>query len=277
MTVEEMKEQKREKGYTYAQISERSGVPLGTVQKIFSGETENPRYETILALQAFFLSDHLGNQGKYPADDLVREAAPLYGARHQGEYTIDDYRALPEERRVELIDGYFYDMAAPSSVHQMINGEIHRQIANYIFDRGGSCIPIISPVDVQLDRDDKTMVQPDVLIVCNRDQVVYRNVVGAPDFVVEVVSPSSRRKDYLLKMRKYESAGVREYWLVDMKQKVVLVFFFESDACPMIYPLGDDVPVNIYNGELVVRFDRMAAWVEEMEDSKKSHHNSTGF
>ena len=264
MTMEEMKEWKRRKGYTYAQISELSGVPLGTVQKIFSGETENPRYETILALQSFFMLDRAGEQEKYPEDDRVCESSALYAAKRPGEYTIDDYRALPEERRVELIDGCFYDMAAPSAVHQMISGEIHRQIANYIYDRGGACTPIISPVDVQLDRDDKTMVQPDVIIVCNRDQIVYRNVIGAPDFVVEVVSPSSRRKDYLLKMNKYENAGVREYWLVDMKAKVVLVFFFESESCPAIYPLGDQIPVNIYDGELVIRFERMAAWVEEM-------------
>lgn len=293
MTIDEMLEWKKKKGYTYAQISELSGVPLGTVQKIFSGVTENPRYETILALNAFFLNDsfsgkravekydstiseacmvHDSGQGLYTGypgecrtEDMVHESEPAYWAKRQGEYTIEDYRALPDEQRVELIDGYFYDMAAPTAVHQMIGGEIYRQIANYIIDKGGSCTPFIAPVDVQLDNDDKTMLQPDVFIVCNRDQIVWRNVMGAPDFAVEVVSPGSRRKDYILKMGKYRDAGVREYWLVDMKQKVVLVYFFESETTPTIYPLSGEIPVNIYNGDLVIQFDRIAAWVAEMK------------
>lgn len=294
MMINEWVEWKKKRGYTYAQISKLSGVPLGTVQKIFTGVTENPRYETLLALNAFFLNDIAGEkkgdggvsdsayngacmvcdsaQGfygerpeKYPVEDMVHESEPAYWAKRQGEYTVEDYWALPDDHRVELIDGCFYDMAAPASVHQMIGGEIYRQIANYIIDKGGSCTPFISPVDVQLDNDEKTMVQPDVFIVCKRDQIVWRNVMGAPDFVVEIVSPGSRRKDYVLKMEKYRNAGVQEYWLVDMKQKVVLVYFFENEACPTIYPLRGEIPVNIYGGDLVIQFDRMAAWIEEME------------
>ena len=106
MTINEMKEKKKEKGYSYAKIAELSGVPLGTVQKIFSGETESPRYDTLTALEQVF-NEQLE----------VREPGGLYKARKNGEYTIDDYRALPDEQRVELIDGYFYDMASRTSVN----------------------------------------------------------------------------------------------------------------------------------------------------------------
>ena len=148
MTINEMKEKKKEKGYSYAKIAELSGVPLGTVQKIFSGETESPRYDTLTALEQVF-NEQLE----------VREPGGLYKVRKIGEYTIDDYRALPDEQRVELIDGYFYDMASPTFGHQSIGGEIHRQIANYIMELGGNCRPFIAPVDVQLDCDERTMVQ----------------------------------------------------------------------------------------------------------------------
>lgn len=253
MTIEEMKKKKREKGYTYAQISKLSGVPLGTVQKIFGGETENPRYETILALEQVFREDC-----------MVRETSAVYQVRRQpGTYTIEDYLALPDDQRVELIDGYFYDMAAPTTLHQRIAGEIHRQIANYILDQEGGCTVFVAPVDVQLDNDEHTMVQPDVLIVCNPDQIIRSNILGAPDFVLEVISPGTKRKDYTLKLQKYEHAGVREYWLVDPYQKMVLVYYFADDhCCPTIYPIDVDIPVHIYEGKLVLQFKRIAQWTE---------------
>ena len=77
-------------------------------------------------------------------------------------------------------------------------GELHRQISNFIIEQKGDCVPFISPVDVQLDNDDRTMVEPDVVIVCNPDQIIRRCILGAPDFVLEVISPSTKRKDYII-------------------------------------------------------------------------------
>ncbi len=220
MTIQEMKEKKREKGYSYALMSELSGVPLGTIQKIFSGETVSPRYDTIQALEGLFRDS-----------PMVCEESAAYqvNSRHtQGSYTIDDYRALPEEQRVELIDGYFYDMAAPTPLHQRIAGEVYRQIANFVMERDGSCIPLISPIDTQLDCDEKTMVQPDVAILCQNDKVKTWGVYGAPDFVLEVISPSTRRKDYTKKLSKYMAAGVREYWILDAYQQKLIAYFFRA-------------------------------------------------
>ena len=251
MTIQEMKEKKREKGYTYVQMAELSGVPLGTIQKIFSGETESPRYDTLQALERLFTEIPAVQEGTF------------YQADRNGSYTLDDYYALPEDQRVELIDGYFYEMLAPTFGHQTIGGEIYRQVANYIMDKGGSCRPFIAPVDVQLDCDERTMVQPDVGIVCDPDKIKRFGIYGAPDFLVEVISPSTKKKDYTKKLAKYMEAGVREYWILDPYQKILLVYFFEGDVFPAIYGLDQPVPVGIYNGDLVIDFSNIAKWIEE--------------
>ena len=252
MTVQEMKDKKKEKGYSYAQIAELSGIPVGTIQKIFSGETTSPRYDTLLALERIF------NEPM-----TVNDSSTAYKTDRNGSYTLDDYYALPDDQRVELIDGYFYTMTAPTFGHQSIGGEIYRQIANYIMDKGGRCRPFIAPVDVQLDCDNKTMVEPDVGIVCDTSKIKRFGIYGAPDFLVEVISPSTKKKDYALKLSKYMEAGVREYWIVDFVQEKILVYFFESDNYPVIYGFDKPVPVNIYDGDLSIDFTNIAKWLKD--------------
>lgn len=256
MTLEEMKKCKREKGYTYAQMAELSGVPLGTIQKIFSGETASPRYDTLQALEKIF-----------EESAVIKEAVP-YLAHSQGSYTIEDYNTLPDDQRVELIDGYFYDMASPTTLHQQIAGEIYFQIASFIREKGGRCIPLMSPVDVKLDCDDKTMVQPDVVILCDKDKIRKWGICGAPDFVLEIISPSTKKKDYTIKMHKYMNAGVREYWILDPYKKILMIFAFENEECPYICGLNQPVPVGIYNGELKISFEDILKDIEEFEQLK---------
>jgi Uma2 family endonuclease len=261
MTLEEMKLKKQQKGYSYTQISELSQVPLGTVQKIFSGETENPRYATLQALERVLKDDDnsmtLNDSGAYDYE--------LGYGKRQGDYTVEDYYAIPDEIRVELIDGCIYDMAAPHGIHQGIAGEFFAQIHNFIRNNKGSCIPFMSPIDVQLDCDDKTMVQPDVIILCDRDKFKKGKIFGAPDFVLEVISPSTSRRDYYKKLAKYEGAGVREYWIMDPYKKQIAVFFFEEDIYARIYDLSEPVPVSLYGGELLIQTDYIRQWCEELE------------
>ena len=185
MTLEEMREKKREYGFTNEQISDYTGVPLATVQKIFAGVTESPRYATLQALETLFRQLE-GERNPGLAADRVAES-PAYMAdylKSQGEYTLADYYSLPDERRVELIDGVIYDMSSPESIHQILITAIWKDLFNFISDKKGDCLPMIAPLDVQLDRDDRTMVQPDVLVVCDRGKVVRRCVYGGDPFQI---------------------------------------------------------------------------------------------
>lgn len=264
MTIEEMKQRKVQKGYSYAQISNLSGVPLGTVQKIFSGETTHPRYATLQALEQVL---------KDQKDDMVLKdnAILSYGnsqKKSQDECTIEDYFTTPDETRMELIDGTMYDLETPTFEHQKIAGEIYRQIANYIIENNGKCEVGISPVDVQLDRDNKSVVQPDVFILCNNEKLLQGRVFGAPDFVLEVISSATKRKDYFKKLEKYENAGVREYWIFDPYKKQLVVFFFENDIYAQIYDLKQPVPIFIFKGKLQIYFDQILKWCRSFEEKQ---------
>ena len=253
MTIAEMKERKRELGLSNKSLAEKSGVPLGTVQKIFSGETASPREDTIRALErvlrrgggeSYSYGLNVKEEGISGAGILKEEGATYHYERKQAEkYTLEDYLALPDEKRVELIDGVFYDMLTPTTGHQAVAGDIYTQLKNYVKNNKGDCLPLISPVDVQLDADDKTVVQPDVVIVCDRDKFRNGRVFGAPDFVAEVLSPSTKDKDMYLKSFKYKNAGVREYWMIDTKLRKVVVYDFEHEEIPAVY--GEDLPVPV--------------------------------
>ena len=277
MNIEEMKQRKKELGYSNAQLAELSGVPLGTVQKIFSGATTAPRHETLRLLEGV-LSETPAPPPRqvyrpmgWKESMRVKESEFTYFAKKQGEYTVDDYYHLPKDKRFELIDGVLYDMSAPSSLHQLIGGFIYAQLFNHIMGKKGACLPMIAPVDVQLDRDDKTMVQPDVLIVCNRDIVIRRCVYDAPDFIVEVLSPSTKNKDRYVKLHKYSSAGVREYWMIDPNlQKVVVYNLQDEDAVPAVYGFDQQVPVQVLGGECVIDFRQMYEYVRFIYDREDS-------
>lgn len=249
MTIEEMKKRKKELGYTNEQISELSGVPLGTVQKIFAGVTQSPRYDTLQALHRIL-----------DTPTMVMEAKASYGKK-SGEYTTEDYYALPPERRTELISGVFYDMASPTSVHQMIATEIWQSLKNYIRSRNGDCIPFVAPIDVCLNCDEKTMVQPDVMVVCDREKIMNQCIFGAPDLVVEILSNSTWKKDMYLKLERYAAAGVREYWIVDPEKEKVIVYDLSGEGFPMIYGFDSCIPVGIFSGNCKIDFQEIRDYI----------------
>ena len=289
MTIEEMKNRKKELGYSNSRLSELSGVPIGTVQKIFSGETSSPRYKTIQALIKVLekdLSPKYLNDVDYNYNregiNIVCEAEPAYNANYhqrrtysylsgfgydKGEKTIEDYIALPEGTRVELIDGRFYDMAAPTTIHQSLGAEICHLLKSYISMNGGKCVPFIAPTDVQLDCDNKTVVQPDVLVVCDRSKITKARIVGAPDLIIEIVSPSNAITDILIKLIKYRRAGVREYWIIYPDEKIIMVYYFEKGTEMKSYTFEDTVPVGIWNGQCSIDFKEIYSQIDFMYDA----------
>jgi Uma2 family endonuclease len=191
----------------------------------------------------------------------------VYLEHKQGEYTLEDYYALPDDRRVELIDGVFYDMSAPRTVHQDITGYFHIALYQYIKEKKKPCKVFESPIDVQLDCDNRTMVQPDVIVVCDRDKIKGFGIYGAPDFVLEVLSKSTRKKDMSKKLDKYMDAGVREYWIIDpYKEKLLTYNFKEEDFFPSIYPLEGFAPVAITDGDLKIDLKPVAEMIKELRD-----------
>lgn len=162
-------------------------------------------------------------------------------------YTIDDIMELPEGQRAELVDGEMHMMASPSTAHQMMVSFLHFEIRQYIQRKRGGCIVLPSPFAVFLERDIYTYLEPDLTVVCDRGKLDERGCHGAPDWVIEVTSPGSRQMDYLTKLLKYQRAGVREYWVVDLEKERVLAYFFEQGSIAE-YTFSEEAPSFLLDG-----------------------------
>lgn len=170
-------------------------------------------------------------------------------------YTIEDIYNLPEGERAELIDGQIYYMVPPSRKHQKISGEIFASVSEYIRSHKGKCEIYAAPFAVFLDEKSNTYVEPDISVICDQNKLDDRGCKGAPDWIVEIVSPSSKQMDYYTKLFKYRTAGVREYWLVDPDKNLVLVYNFEHGTSEP-YTLQDSVKAEIYE-DLWIDFSAM--------------------
>lgn len=171
-------------------------------------------------------------------------------------YTIDDIYALPEGKRAELIDGHIYDMAPPNRIHQKLVSQFTKILGHHIEKRNGSCEVYPAPFAVFLNKDDKTYVEPDISVICDKNKLDDRGCNGAPDFIIEVVSPSSRKMDYSTKNTLYSDSGVREYWIVDPEKERTTVYRYEEDAAPMIFSFQHDIAVEIY-GDLKINISEL--------------------
>jgi len=253
MTIDEIREKKRILGYSNETLSRISGVPLGTVQKVLAGVTKAPRQKTLEALSRA-LNNSLPGRDKvsYPRlnpdipGSFVRETAPAYPVE-QHEYTIDDIRALPEGIRAELVDGKIYYMACPTWTHQKIIGKMYQTVANYIDAKGGPCEVCLSPFAVYLNADDSIYLEPDLSVICDKNKLDDSGCHGAPDWIVEVVSPGSRKMDTSVKLFKYRDAGVREYWMIYPERRLVMVHIFQKDSeDAALYSFEDKIPSFLY-------------------------------
>ena len=170
-------------------------------------------------------------------------------------YTIEDIYDLPEGERAELIDGQIYYMAPPSRKHQEYVGALHSEIFQYIRNNKGECKSYIAPFAVFLNKDDKNYVEPDISVICDKSKLDDRGCNGAPDWIIEIVSPGSRRMDYYTKLFKYRTAGVREYWIVDPEKNRIMVYNFESEDT-VEYSFSDIIKVSIYEN-LYIDFSKL--------------------
>ncbi|MCD8119891.1 MAG: tRNA (adenine(22)-N(1))-methyltransferase TrmK [Lachnospiraceae bacterium] len=218
----------------------------------------------------FFVSEE--ETGIYAEHPVLKEPEVAYGHRKvSGEYTIEDYYRLPEGVRIELIDGVFYYMGAPIATHQIIAHKLAMAFSLYLEKKNGKC-EVLPGADVQLDRDDWTMLQPDIVVVYDRDKI-RNQIYGNPDLVVEVLSRSTRKRDRTIKLHKYQKAGVREYWMVDPKKKMVEVYIFpdlEMATLPRVYKFEDRIPVGIFDGECEVDFGKIYHSIEDLMERENN-------
>lgn len=165
--------------------------------------------------------------------------------RKKGIYTIEDIYALPDGERAELIDGKIYYMSPPNTRHQALVMDLSYQIKDYLRHNNGECSVFPAPFAVFLNGNDKNYVEPDISIICDKNKITDKGCNGAPDWVIEIVSPSSKAMDYFTKLFKYRTAGVREYWIVDPAKEMIMVYRFEKETMEQ-YSFGEDVAVGIY-------------------------------
>ena len=288
-TIEELKQLKARYGLTYEDIRQNCTLSISTIQKAFGGINKHPRHSTLEELSSAMdrlVPDHANVSYDFLSTDAayVREQSSFYSRGSsaldnssgrsfnqeiftQSGYTYDDYMKLdlPDGMRVELIDGVIYEMSAPTLTHQTISFYFARTFDDFIRKNKGKCKVYISPVDVRLEfaTTDMTVVQPDVLVICDRSKDEDKKTVkGAPDYILEVLSPSSRKIDTNLKLRKYRETGVREYWIVDYDSGVVIKNVFTDGEWTKIYTTSDVVPVEIYDGKLEIDFNDLRKYVE---------------
>ncbi len=163
-------------------------------------------------------------------------------------YTEDDYYNLPEDVRAELIDGRIYYQAAPNRIHQEILMTLSKIIANYIDSKKGACKVYPAPFAVKLFEDRKNIVEPDISVICDRNKLTDRGCTGAPDWIIEIISPGTSSHDYIRKLNLYADAGVREYWIVDPRTEKVIIYFLEMpDSGMETYTFQDKIKVSIYD------------------------------
>ena len=160
----------------------------------------------------------------------------------------------PDGYRAELIDGILYDMTPPGTAHQRLLRDLLMQLGSFIRETGGPCEVFSAPFAVRVTPDDRNWFEPDLTVVCDPSKISERGCEAAPDLVVEIVSPSTQRRDYITKTARYEEGGVREYWIVDPAAGHTTVWRFDAESvAPRVYAFGDSVPVGIWDGACEVR------------------------
>ena len=173
----------------------------------------------------------------------------MEAVRKERRYTYADYLEWDDGNRYELIDGEAYLMASPTYIHQRISMNLAGELFSFL--KGKPCRVLSAPFDVRLNSDkaDDIVVQPDILVVCDKDKLSDKYCAGAPDFVIEILSPSTLGKDRVTKFNAYLNAGVREYWIVDPESKTASVYILENGRyIAHAYDETSSIPVTVLEG-----------------------------
>lgn len=306
MRLDEIQWLKKRLKLSVREISARSGVPVGTARKIIDGTSKKPHYSNLNDIAEVLLAEAAAQKVSlveymtlhpdlYPpreevmknevlvaeSDEAARWYSSLNGGhctdgslavgfsvKKPGEYTVADLEKIEKytEGLLELIDGVIYDIGTPNIVHQMISGRVSFEIAAFVKQKGGKCIPFTAPTGVRLGgaRDNRNYLIPDVMLVCDRNRINTDAIDGAPDFVLEIISPSTKGKDETVKVKAYRDYGVREYWIINPYKKRLTVYFFEDDTMPIhVTALEGSYGLNIFDGELLIDLDAIAADIDE--------------
>lgn len=161
-------------------------------------------------------------------------------------YTIADIEALPDGERAELIDGEMFMMAMPMTVHQRILVKLIFEIETFIRKNKGNCELFPAPFGVYIKKDERNYVEPDISVICHGDKLDEKGCHGAPDWVIEIVSPSSRKMDYVRKTKLYRETGVQEYWIVDPNKEMVTIYHADQWDVPVCHSFAERIRAGIY-------------------------------
>lgn len=253
---------------TQKDVESKTGITQSDISKYERGEG-NPSLDTINRIAAAF-------DRKVKIDFLVRpegkhiDASEFSGAegildyipvwKSQGQFTVKDIQNIPEEYKVELINGVIRLMGQPSIQHQMAASFFNVEIGMFIKKNKGKCSVMQTPALIFDDKDlSDTYLIPDVAVVCDKSNIGKNGIINFADLIIEIVSPGvkNRKHDYKTKMNIYMKAGVKEYWIVDIEKQRVTVLAEQDAYMPTIYGFDSEIPVRIYDGELVVDMKEM--------------------
>jgi len=161
-------------------------------------------------------------------------------------FTYNDYLNWPDDVRAEIIQGVAYMMGQPSTAHQRVSMELSLLFGNFL--KGKKCQVFAAPFGVRLfpkeDKTDDTVVEPDIVVICDSSKIDEQGCNGAPDLVIEILSPSTKRKDITIKLQLYEKAGVREYWIVSPDEKDITVYYFENNSIELFGVNKEEIHEN---------------------------------
>ncbi len=252
---------------TQKELEEKSGIHQADISKYEKGEG-NPSVKTMQRLaeamgaKIDISKGYIFNR-PYVCNVPLSAAVAAYvpAGKVQGEYVVDDLAFLPDDVRVEIINGVIYDMATPNVPHQQIIGYIYYKVRSYIEQHQGSEDLISSPFGLFFD-DERNYLEPDLAIVCNPKIIKKKGVLGAPDFILEVCSPGNAQYDLSTKLSVYQKLGVKEYWIIHPMKRYLVKYLLQDENPPQVFYLDQKVPIDTLDGKCVIDLKEIAEIID---------------